>query len=220
MTVKRIIHIGLAKCASSFLQQKFFFKLNRKRNIYYHRKSELIDTNKYMEKSRVAIISAEGLSHCKHFPNLINTKNYNRYSCIDAVKENYPTASFILILRDKDIHIRSMYKENVRTKGCIFTFDEWINNYDKEDIDDYYNYDKYVRLLKNSFKDVYVCHYEQLISDYYVFMHDLCDFMDVPYVIPMNECVNARWSDDEVERQRLLNKGKGVGKNNRACVHE
>lgn len=124
---KMIIHVGFARCGSTFLQ-KNVFPLSKKK-----------------------IISNELFSGNPAYPVRFDTDF--RDMMVKGLREKYgKNSNVILCIRNKDDWIKSLYNQYIR-RGYFYSFDRWFNEiFDKK----FLFFDEYIDDLKDNFDDVYV----------------------------------------------------------------
>jgi len=189
---KNIIHIGLPRTGSKFLRKKIFVNID-KSQIYFKEHTGLYDKysnlgwKAYVKSlTHPVLISGGDYSKVDNYP-IPMTRVTNREQSIKNFKHSFlfHDAKIILILRERESHMRSMHVHLCTDKRLyedFIEFDEWICQYEQSDIDEYYDYDKYVDLLKENFEEVYVDWYGNMVKDLDFFVQKICDFIgvDVP----------------------------------------
>jgi len=157
-----IIHIGLQKTGTTFIQEEIFKRINVRyvRNINF--------TNLCFKRDKKTIIANEALSGNPY------SDKVDRFRVIDALHKLFPNAKIIVGYRDSFDMIKSLYSQYIRNGGC-----------DKYDIGntivDYTNNKKYIEHIQSLFKDVFVYNYNTDIKvDKKQFIKRLCDFIGEP----------------------------------------
>jgi len=152
MLEQKIVHIGLHKTGTTFLQRQVFPYINKD------------------------IISDEALSG-----NPINSGNYGleiRNILINGIKTVYGSnVKIILGVRDKDRWVHSCFNQYVKGgRGGFYNFDKWFDKvFDKRLLD----FDSYVSFINNNFNNVFVYNFEDFIRDKSKVVNELLDFIDV-----------------------------------------
>lgn len=159
-----IIHIGLHKTATTFLQKDIFPYVRGYNFIYY------FDFKKSYKYSKKIIISDETLSGTPFF----NKDPNVRFDIAGKLKLLFPEARILLVLREKEGWVKSLYGEYVR-KGGYCSFNTFKKNFNKG----WLEYHKYIDYLKNTFNDLYVCYYEDLRFNHYKFVKNICFWIGV-----------------------------------------
>ena len=158
-----ILHVGLPKTGTTFLQEEIF----RKMNIKYIRD---LNITSFATSDRKVIISHEGLSISDVFE-----PAYKKYMVAEYLKKIFPDAKIIVGIRDKDSWLRSMYSQYIRNGGGG-SYDYFISHLDKEHL----NFEKYINHLKMLFNDVFVYKFEEIVSDKARVVKEMCDFIGEP----------------------------------------
>lgn len=174
----KLLHIGLGKCGSTFLQKKIFPKIaekiginyiNAKDNIYFRFKKKIkihiFENFKNLEKKlpNEFILSKEGIFSTEwEFSRIEKSFNY--------VKENFSSDTVILIvIRNPYNLLNSIYCQSIRQMRIVKPENFFYVNKDEINIRvnnkfNLYNFDysKIISLYKNYFKKVIVVKYENL----------------------------------------------------------
>lgn len=165
-----IIHLGLHKTATTFLQKEIFPKLEGVKFF------DLSNTEKNvsvltieLDKNKINLISNEELSGR---PYKMSAKQ--RDILLKNLKKVYPNAKIIIGLREKDEWIESLYKQYIKMKPTG-TRSYFMEHFDKA----YLDHESYVDLIKSLFDDVYIYHYEKLKSKPNEFVDGICKFIGV-----------------------------------------
>ena len=132
-----IIHVGLHKTGTSFLQAEIFPRI---KNVNY------IGMLKYGTKiydDKLNIISDEELSVNPHLPPCHSDyfDSGQRYVIAERLHSIFPDAKIILGIRNKDSWLRSVYSQYVKGGG-VHDFDSFVANvFDHRFLD----FDSYIR---------------------------------------------------------------------------
>ncbi len=174
-----VIHVGLHRTGSTFLQKEVFPKLQNVNYVYRYNmnsRNQLLAVK--LDENKINLISEEGLT--RH-----NFRDDNETSMIEISNRIYrvfPDARIILVLRDKKEWLNSLYKMN-----CRYSFDSWFDNiFNKDDLD----FDGYVDHIRGLFSDVLVLDYGLLRDDPNVFVKQVCDFIGVNVPVFSNRILN------------------------------
>ena len=164
-----VIHVGLHKTGTTFLQYEIFSKL-KNTNCTFLLKYE---TKIYDDK--INIISDEELS-VNPFTPTYHREHLDcdyRFVIADRLHSIFPDAKIILGIRDKESWVRSIYSQYVKSGG-IYSFDIF-----RKDIFDesFLDFDAYIKCLKGLFDEVFVYHLEDLKKDNDSFVKNICDFI-------------------------------------------
>jgi len=182
-----ILHIGMQKTATTFLQWNVFHYLdvNYLWHIFYkpflkgfldfRKKVDLKKTKDtfpmYLKEEKVNLISEENL-YTSMF-----SKHDDRLIMLDRVKTVFPKAKIIFGTREKDEILPSWYKEYVAVGG-VLNYEDFIDthmNLDKLD------YKPYVEELKNHYgsENVFVYSLDDMKKNQEELITKMCEFMDV-----------------------------------------
>lgn len=171
-----VIHVGLPKTGTTFLQKNVFSKLN----VCY------TDT---IESSRINTCSVFGVPIVNNKINIISHEHLSginlpdpddRFRIADRLAILFPHARILVGVRNKEEWLFSLYKQESRRTGSFRGF----NPFKKQFNDEYLNFDKYINYLKKQFNDVYIYHYEDLNNDYRSFCFGICEWIgvDMPHI--------------------------------------
>ena len=187
-----IIHIGLHKTGTTFLQEEVFPKI---KNVNYNR--DVFWTKNYPNK--INIISNEWISGQPYHS---KAKKEDREIIAHKIHRIYPKAKIIIGIRDKQSWIKSLHVQYVR-KGGTFKFNDWYSKiFNKEMLD----FDGYIELLKSMFDKVYVYHFEELKKDHKKFVKNICDFIECDVPNYKNIKHNTSWNSAQLSLALALNK--------------
>ena len=150
---KIILHLGLHKTGTTFLQKEVFPKiLDANLIINKYQVCQL-----FLEKGRTNIISGEGFSlSMAHW----GYTEKERYATLDNLKKLYPTAKIIVGTRFRTTWLKSCYSQYIRTGGTL-PFNEYRRAYFFDSI----NMQQYVAEVKKRWKSVYIYRQETLKED-------------------------------------------------------
>lgn len=120
------IHLGLMRCASTFLQNNVFPLSNER------------------------YVSNELLSGNPSYPKMAGIEF--RDMILKGVYGYYGDVKIIIAIRDKDKWVKSLYNQYVKT-GFFYSYDKWYNIiFDKRFLDFY----DYISNIKKMFSDVFI----------------------------------------------------------------
>ena len=195
---KVIIHIGLPKTGSTFLQTIIYRKLKDTCKFFGEFGEERFHWDSKLSTKRINIISNEQISGR---PN-VSFKVADRYTVIARFGKMFPDAKIIMVLRDKKSWINSLYKEYVKSGFGAYPFDRWYNEiFDEE----FLNVEKYVDYLRSLFHEVMILQFEDLKKDHKIFVKKTCDFIGVDVPEYQNRVVNRAKDNRIIERWRKFN---------------
>ena len=164
---KIVFHLGLPKTGTTWLQKNVFPNMDV--NLV---KFPKLSTNLNGPKD-ITLVSDEHLSVDCMWP-----KNATRDIVAKRIKELYPNAYIIFVVRDKDKIAFSMWREYVECGGDK-SFDDWT--YDlKKCNPKVFDFKQYTTLLKTLFDNVLVLQFNYLKENPDDFVKTICDFIEVP----------------------------------------
>ena len=170
----KLLHIGLPKCGSTYLQRVVFPEIEKEMNIKHFKKKEFIDEEKKIinllhnqkklenDLPSSFILSYESLySKTKEFNNIPET--------FELIKKNFSDDTTILIvIRNPYEFLNSIYIQSIQTMNIVrpenFFYIEKNNvvrRKDKYNLQDF-NYNNLISIYKNYYKKVIVVKYESL----------------------------------------------------------
>jgi len=162
---KIFIHVGLHKTGTTFLQKEVFPKI---KDIHYIFRVG-IDTT--IDRYKVNLLSDENLDGGSY---RLFRRGYHRNAIALNLSKMFPSAKIIICIRDKEQWLKSAWKQYL-VAYYGYSFEKY-----KELMDPVIpEFDIYIAYLKTLFKDVYVCHFEDLQKDPKAFVKGICDFMEV-----------------------------------------
>jgi len=173
MKMRIIIHVGLHRTASTFLQREVFPKM-KSINFICQDNMPLRDLvlNAYLSHGKVNLISEEGLSGYSQK----TIKQATRAQIAKRLSKLFPDAEIILVTRNVDDWLLSMYKAFCNKPSI--KYEKWIKRIPESDKD----IDAYIKILNKLFKRVLVIPFNLLKEDTYKFVRTICNFMEVPMV--------------------------------------
>ena len=171
----KVLHIGLGKCASSFLQQEIFPNIEREYNISYNPDIFLEQTKKNFKFH----IFEDLKNFQKNLPDNFILSYEDLFSkewefsrinkSFECIKNNFSNDTIILIIiRNPHDLLSSIFCESIEKNMYVdpkdFFYNENIDNIRFNGRFNLYNFDynKLVSLYKNYFKKVVVVKYENL----------------------------------------------------------
>jgi len=186
-----IIHVGLAKTGTTFLQTEIFPKLD----INYSRYIILTHID---IKPGINLISNEGLSIS--IPHYV-PHHTDRIKILDMIKNLFPNAEIIIGMRtlDKSL-INSYYSQYLRNGGTLKK-DNYIKEYEKY----FTSYIDYLEAIKERFDSVLVYTFERFKKNLPSVVRDVCNFLDVYVPKYENKIVHSSYKPYQQETKRKLN---------------
>jgi len=190
METKIVIHIGLHKTGTTFLQTQVFPKIL---NINYQTK---VDLTTKVEEGKINLFSDENLDGGSY--RLFNTVE-QRYTILENLHKLYPNAKIILCIRDKDQWLKSAYKQYVVAyKSC--SFEEYKRRLDVR----FTHYQVYINEIKKYFDAIYICNFEHLKKNPKKFVENICEFIGVQTPEFENKTVYKGITDGQVKFIRVF----------------
>lgn len=174
------IHVGYPKCASTFLQKNVFPFL---KDVHF--------IHKYM-KNLYGVDHPHFVSMCRLLPgkNLISSEiltggfSIHDFYCdgkemLERLKRLYPDAGIIIIYRNRDDWLQSMYQQFManpfQNRHCR-NYDAWYVSHLKHELLDV---EGYIKKAQELFSRVLVIPFEQFREDNDWGVDEICRFMDV-----------------------------------------
>lgn len=187
-----VLHVGLHKTGTTFLQQAIFPKLQNVNYIHIGGKPVLIEEFLSIEiqENMINLISGERLSGK---PYIIPNDHQDRYRIADRLKKLFPQAKIIVGVRNTEDWYRSLYKQYCKMRGTAnrLYFDEHFD-------DGYLDNKGYVAYLREIFPDVYVYHYEHLNENSQRFVEGICDFIGTETPAFENKIYNKSMTEGQL----------------------
>jgi hypothetical protein len=177
-----VIHVGLHRTATTFLQNEIFPKLQGVNYKVYH---DQADYN--IIKDKINLISCESLSGS---PTTWIKYNFTiRDILAKGLKAEFPDAKIIVGFRDKEKWAKSIYSHAVKQGRVYSSYESWYKKFDKKHLD----FKGYLQLLNSLFENVYVYHLEDLQKDPDSFVRNMCAFIGVDAPSFENKKSNRGW---------------------------
>lgn len=191
-----VLHVGLHKTATTFLQEEVFPKLDETKVNFINLTGQTnADTvlGISLDCNRINLISREGFSGFpyeieKDYPSMTATM---RERIAVNLYKMFPHARVIIGVRDKEDWLHSLFRQHAKMKPNLASFKEFRKRFD----DRYLDFEGYISLLEVLFKDVYVYKFETLKEDYQEFTDGICKFIGVDTPDDVENVVyNKGWS--------------------------
>jgi hypothetical protein len=182
-----IIHIGLHKTATSFLQQEIFPKLD----VDFYCQPRSREFLGIKTKQKKILISNEALSGKPHL-NPIDSNE--RIRIANSLHLLFPNARIIVGIRNKEDWYNSLFKQYSKA-SATYNKQTFNNMFDKG----YLDFDSYTNHLKSLFPSVYVYHFEMLKEDPKKFVDGICKFIGEPTPDFTNKVVNKAMTKGQLE---------------------
>jgi hypothetical protein len=178
-----IIHLGMHKTGTSFLQKEVFPKLEGVNYLYKPYKIwDLI-----LKENKINLISGEAFSHSMPH-NCLNQAN-----TLKLLKKLFPNAKIILGVRDEDTWLRSCYSEYIKTGGR-----KSFKKYKELK----YDISGYVNKVEGLWDNVFIYHQEKLNQE----LSSMCNFIGVEMpILGKVTKVNKSFTTTQLKLWRVIN---------------
>ena len=186
--MRLFIHVGLHKTGTTFLQREIF--------------PNIIKNNKNID-----IISKESFSGDILNMHSLYKMFINRFTILEHLHKLYPSAKIILGVREKSSWLDSLYRQYIKQGGTL----DYINWFDTVLNKDCLDTEKYIRVIKETFDDIFIYHFEELKKDTGKVIDDMCNFMGCNSIKFVNKKYNVGWNDRQIALGRFLNKRRWAG---------
>jgi len=192
--MKVVLHVGMHKTATTFLQAEIFPKIPEVNLIH---KFEL---GTKMLDEKINIISNEGFSGKTYHP-YIDAEE--RYIKADRLKAMFPDAYILVGIREPASWKKSLYSQYLK-RGGVLKFADWKKAVDP----DYFHVEYYIGHLKVLFgiDKVYVYSFEELKKDHHKFVLGICGFLGVDMPNYKNKVFQKGFTPRQAETMRIINK--------------
>lgn len=182
-----IIHIGLHRTGTTFLQKEVFEKLPI--NYIFDDAIHRIEI-----KPGINLISNEGLSL-----SMPHSKT-NRLQVLDHLNKLFPNARIIIGLREKKSWLKSCYSRYMLSGG-ILEFDVYKYQCKSNVID----FDSYLKEVQKRFSNIYIYHFEDLKKKHRHTIKGICDYIGVDAPDYKMVTRNASLTDRQLRTLSWLN---------------
>lgn len=212
------IHVGYPKCASTFLQQEVFPKLDGVNFLYkYMNNKYKIDHVLWASFGKLEegknLISSELLSGNQ----LIYHKYCSGLEMLDRLKRLYPNAKIILIERNKEDWLKSLYQQHRADGGTAIHFNGYQDWYDNHLDHNILHFDEYRKKLYNTFDDVCFIKFEDFKKNNEKYIKKICDFIGVDVPVYEKKIRKPRLKEKHLKVSYFFGK-LGLSKFNRDYV--
>jgi len=185
-----IIHVGLQKTGTTFLQEEIFKKMN----VRYIR--DISFTNLCFKRDKKTIIANETLSGDPY------SNKIDRFKVIDNLHKLFPDAKIIVGVRNWRDMMGSLYSQYIRNGGCGYDTLLLFN------IREYSFYEEYIEHIQSLFKDVFVYNYDWDLKKEHkeAFIIRLCDFIGEPVPNYQDKRYRVRLKPYQLQTMKMINK--------------
>jgi len=202
MKVKTVLHIGMPRTGTTFLQHELFPKLKMRyispEFFKYGHIGTLAEYYNYIMKEDT-LVSNENI--CCDMWN----KEDTRFERLEILNKLFPHAKIIFAVRDKESLKKSWYKKSIGI-GATWSYEEFLQQINT----DVFDYEPYIEHLKNLFSDTYIYKYEDFRKNPDGIIKEMCDFIGVETPEIEKEAYKRKWNVGYTEKQirfaRKLNK--------------
>jgi len=172
-----IIHVGIHKTGSTWLQEYFFPKIRGIRYLYKERDYDAVERLVSLPRTKV-LLSDEEISRSMPVRD-------NKLETLIELKTRFPDAKIIIGVRQFSPWFKSTYKQLVKT-GSHMSFKTYENKYGDRPVPDWY-----ANVVKMMWKDVFVYRFDDFVNNKDHVLKDMCDFIGVPVPDYEDKRVNA-----------------------------
>jgi hypothetical protein len=198
---KIVIHVGLHKTGTTFLQKEVFQRLE---GVEYFGNGALCGVIRpenlmVFKKDKINVISHERFSGMPFLPNSFDS----RFIIALRLKDLFPNAKIIVCTReDKEEWLLSLWKEYVtgKTNGTL-PYLKWEKQLNKK----YLDQQRYVNFLRSLFQEVLVFDYSKFNSSNEKVIEEICKFIGVETPTIGIKGRNVSLTDTQTEKIRKLN---------------
>lgn len=183
-----IVHVGIQKTGTSFLQKNVFPYMD----VNYQSRYDIgwgYPVKVTLDDEKPTLISNESF-----YGNLFLPRKIEKGTTIlRRIKRLFPNAKIIVCFRNKDKWLKSVYnqfRKDMNRISLAEDFGDWYKNYfDKEAL----KFIEYHELAEDLFDNVLVLQYEDLLENPDGFVKAICDFIGVDMVDYNKGRVNRSW---------------------------
>ena len=187
-----VIHLGLHKTGTTFLQKCVFPKL---KDVEVQHLMNICQI-KFTSFKKTLLISSEGLlSSMPHYPD-----NGTVEDSIEALRRIFPNAKIILGIRNERSWFKSCWNQYIRSGGTM-SYIDYLFRYGGTCLLPR----EYAHIIDNTWKNVFVYEQQELRAFPFETIERMCKFIDVP--IPKFDVatINKSFSMDKIIILRFLN---------------
>lgn len=200
--VNIVLHIGIQRTGTTFLQHEVFPKLNIRyispAFFKYGNIGTLAEFHGYILKEDT-LISNENM-YCD-----IWNKEDSRFDRLEVLHKLFPFAKIIIGIRRKEILMNSWYKKSIAS-GATWNYKEFLDQINTA----FFDYEPYLQRLNELFREVFIYRYEDFRKKPYKVIEKMCDFIGVRSPEIEKEAYNRKWNIGYTEYQikiaRIINK--------------
>lgn len=187
-----VIHLGLHKTGTTFLQKNVFPKL---KDVEVQHLMQICQI-KFNSDKRILLISSEGLlSSMPHYPDNNTVEN-----SIEALYRIFPNAKIILGVRNERTWFKSCWNQYIRDGGTL-SFSEYLMKYGGNCLLPR----EYIDIIDNTWKNVFVYDQQELKMHSFDVIEKMCKFVNVPMPIFEVATINKSFSKNKIKILRFIN---------------
>ncbi|MCB0630479.1 MAG: sulfotransferase [Lewinella sp.] len=171
-----ILHIGLMKTGSTFLQTRVFPNLE---GIRYFHGSDSFYRSRSFSKGPLGkvLISNEGFTGSWYKERELNLNYFDKFTqALDNIREYFNDPKIIVVFREPSSFIKSSYKQYLNEGGTA-SWEEFIIENDAHL--EQFKFSKYIKLLLNKVEldNLLILNYDQLRKNPMQFVEEMCTFI-------------------------------------------
>jgi len=186
MRAKTILHIGMQRTGTTFLQHELFPKLKMRyispEFFKYGHVGTLVEYYNYILK-KDTLVSDENI--CCDMWN----KEDTRFERLEILNKLFPHAKIIFATRDKEALKKSWYKKSIGV-GATWSYGEFLQQINLN----LFEYESYVKEIENRFSDVYVYRFEDFKKNPEKIIEEICNFIGVETPKIEKEAYKRKWN--------------------------
>lgn len=188
--MKMIIHIGVHKTGTTFLQECVF--PNIKNILYYYKPRDVYSVPAWGNEYPILVSDEE---FCKSMPD-----RRSKLSELIKLKKHFPDAKIIVGIREYESWMRSTYAQTIKT-GWTHTFEQYTAKHENVTIPP----GIYAEYVKRHWDDVFVYTFEDLKRMPELIVSDMCAFMQVETPKFSQASVNVSLTGRQLKYWRYIN---------------
>jgi len=191
MKNRTIIHVGLAKTGTTFLQTEIFPKLH----INYSRNILLTDID---IKPGINLLSNESLSIS--IPHYV-PRHTDRMKILEYIKRLFPDGEIMIGMRQLNDSLKNSYYSQYLRNGGTLKKDAYLKKYEEY----FTNYIHYLRAIEKKFDNVFSYTFEEFKDNQKQTIKNICDFLGQPVPKYNLKIVHSSYPPRQQETKRKLN---------------
>ncbi|WP_119841372.1 sulfotransferase domain-containing protein [Salinibacter ruber] len=215
-----VIHIGGAKCASTYLQRKVL--CNAEEYKFYGPKSSVVKLffDYCLEKTSVRPKFSSGQNIILSHEGLSIYKNTNGSHIADRIKNITENVKIVYVIREQRAWLISRYYQDLEnymgTYTSYYTFEEWVDEKFHEELSKHntsakafiplerIKYDKIINRIKKMFDEVYILKLETLMENNEKFISKIRHILESSLEPDDRQASNKRIGLYEAKIEKML----------------